>query len=198
MQCLFTFLLSRRIFLFWGDRVRSCFLYLIPVVVMRAKQNASVLWPQSGHLCQTGPVVTPCCPGLPYDSFFFFFNLFILFIYSWLHWVFVAARGLSLVAGSGGYSSLQCTGFSLQWLPSLWSTGSRRAGFSSCGMWAQQLWLTGSRAQAQQLWRTGLAAPRHVGSSRTRDRTRVPCIGRRILNHCATREALMIHSWLAM
>ena len=34
----------------------------------------------------------------------------------------------------------------------------------------------------------GLVAPRHVGSSRTRDRTRVPCIGRRILNHCATRE----------
>ena len=29
----------------------------------------------------------------------------------------------------------------------------------------------------------------HVGSSRTRARTRVPCIGRRIPNHCATREA---------
>ena len=27
-----------------------------------------------------------------------------------------------------------------------------------------------------------------MGSSRTRDRTRVPYIGRRILNHCATRE----------
>ena len=36
----------------------------------------------------------------------------------------------------------------------------------------------------------GLVAPRHVGSSRTRARTRVPCIGRWILNHCATREAL--------
>ena len=40
------------------------------------------------------------------------------------------------------------------------------------------------------MWRTGLVAPRHVGSSQTRARTRVPCIGRRILNHCATREAL--------
>ena len=38
------------------------------------------------------------------------------------------------------------------------------------------------------MWRTGLVAPRHVGSSRTRARTRVPCIGRWILNHCATRE----------
>ena len=44
-------------------------------------------------------------------------------------------------------------------------------------------------AQAQQLWLTGLVAPRHVGSSQTRARTRVPCIGRQILNHCATREA---------
>ena len=40
------------------------------------------------------------------------------------------------------------------------------------------------------MWRKGLVAPRHVGSSRTRDRTCVPCIGRQILNHCATREAL--------
>ena len=52
------------------------------------------------------------------------------------------------------------------------------------------MWLPGSRAQAQSLWRMGLVAPRHVGSSWTRDQTRVPCIGRRILNHCATREAL--------
>ena len=43
--------------------------------------------------------------------------------------------------------------------------------------------------QAQQLWLTGLVALRHVGSSQTRARTRVPCIGRQILNHCATREA---------
>ena len=34
-----------------------------------------------------------------------------------------------------------------------------------------------------------LVALWHVGSSRTRDQTRVPCIGRWILNHCATREA---------
>ena len=40
----------------------------------------------------------------------------------------------------------------------------------------------------QQLWRTGLVALRHVGSSRIRDQTRVPCIGRRILNHRTTRE----------
>ena len=40
------------------------------------------------------------------------------------------------------------------------------------------------------MWLTGPVAPRHVGSSQTRARTRVPCIGRQTLNHCATREAL--------
>ena len=39
------------------------------------------------------------------------------------------------------------------------------------------------------MWLTGPVAPWHVGSSQTRARTRVPCIGRQILNHCATREA---------
>ena len=69
----------------------------------------------------------------------FLFNAFLkfLFIYFWLHWVFVAAHGLSLVAASGGYSSLRCACFSLRWLLLLQSTGSRRAGFSSCGTCAQ-------------------------------------------------------------
>ena len=52
-------------------------------------------------------------------------------------------------------------------------------------------------AQAQQLWLMGPVAPRHVGSSQTRARTPVPRIGRRILNHCATREAhRSLHSYL--
>ena len=65
-------------------------------------------------------------------------NTFIyLFIYFWLHWVFVAAHGLSLVVANGGFSSLWCVGFSLQWLLLLQNMGSRRSGFSSCGTWAQ-------------------------------------------------------------
>ena len=39
------------------------------------------------------------------------------------------------------------------------------------------------------MWLTGLVALRHVGSSQTRARTRVPCISRQTLNHCTTREA---------
>ena len=79
--------------------------------------------------------------GLPVQTLliFFFSNLFIYLliiyvcIYLWLCWVFVSVRGLSLVAASGGYSLLQCAGFSLRWLLLLWIMGSRRVGFSSCG-----------------------------------------------------------------
>ena len=45
--------------------------------------------------------------------------------------------GFSLVVASGACSSLRCAGFSLQWLPLWRSTGSRHAGFSSCGLQAQ-------------------------------------------------------------
>ena len=113
-----------------------------------------------------------------------------LFVCFWLRWVFVVAHGFSLVVSSGGYSLLQCVGFSLRWLLLLWSLGSRCTGFSGCSTRAQQLWLMGSRAQAQQLWCTGLVAARRVGSSQTRGQTHVPCIGRQILNHCATSEVL--------
>ena len=74
-----------------------------------------------------------------YVSHCFFLNEFIClknFFYFWLCWVFIAARRLSLVVVSGGYSSLQCAGFSLRWLLLLRSTGPRHVGFSSCGTWA--------------------------------------------------------------
>ena len=109
--------------------------------------------------------------GLQPLFFFFFFNFIYLFIY-----------------GCVG-SSFLCEGF-LQ----LWQAGStlhrgarasRYRGLSCCGAHAPD-------AQAQQLWLTGLVAPQHVGSSQTRARTPVPCIGRQTLNHCATREALFI------
>ena len=72
--------------------------------------------------------------------------------------------------------------------------------FSSCGEWGlvavhrllivvASLVEHGLQAHGlQQLWCMGLVALQHVGSSRTRDRSRAPCIGRWILNHCATKE----------
>ena len=73
-----------------------------------------------------------------WGSVLFCLNKFVLFCFVfWLCWVFVAMCGLSLVAVSGGYSSLRCAGFSLSWLLLLRSTGSRHVGFSSGGTWAQ-------------------------------------------------------------
>ena len=69
-------------------------------------------------------------------------------------------------------ATLCCRGFSLWWLLLLWRTGSRCAGFSICGSWAQKLWCV------------GLVALQHVDSSLTRDWTRVPCIDSWIIIHC--------------
>ena len=63
-----------------------------------------------------------------------------------------------------------------------------------CVLWLQQAGATlhlrgsGFLLQPQQLRHRGFTTPRHAGSSCPRDRTRVLCIGRRILNHRTTRE----------
>ena len=81
--------------------------------------------------------------------------------------LFKAGHSLSLVAASGGYSlvvvpGLHCNGF---------SCGARAPG-----------------CVGSVVWHTGLVAQRHMESSPTRDRTRVPGIGRQSLNHWTTRE----------
>ena len=66
----------------------------------------------------------------------------------------------------------------------LWSTGARCTGFSGHDMWPRQL------------WRMGLIAPQRVGSSRIRGGTHVPCTGRQILIHCATKDVLFYFKWV--
>ena len=73
----------------------------------------------------------------PSIKFYLFLKFIYLFIYLCLCWVFIAARGLSLVLENWGYSLLRCAGFSLWWLLLLQSMGSRRTGFISCGTQAQ-------------------------------------------------------------
>ena len=114
------------------------------------------------------------------------FFLFYLFIYFWLCWVFIPMSGLSLVVGTQGCSLIawtsHCDRFSCCKAEAL-------VGFSDCSTWAQYLWLKGPRAcRLQSLWQAGLAALWHVRSSWTRDRTRIPCIGRWILNYLTTRK----------
>ena len=106
--------------------------------------------------------------------------LHFLFLISYLGFLFLAALGLCCCVwcfSSCGPHASPCGGFSC-WGP------------RALGTWAPQSGLPGSRAQAQQLRCTGLVALQQVESSQTRDRTRVPCIGRRILNHQTTREVL--------
>ena len=88
--------------------------------------------------------------NVKYFSLYFFFFL-ALFIYFWRSWVFVALCGLSVVAASGGYSSLRYTGFSLRWLLLFRSMGSRRASFSSCGSRALERRLSSCGTRAQLL-----------------------------------------------
>ena len=103
-------------------------------------------------------------------STFFFFNFYLFYLF---------------IFGCVG-SSFLCEGFlQLRQVGATLHRGARAShccGLSCCGAQAPDV-------QAQQLWLTGLVAPRHVGSSQTRARTRVPCISRQIINHCAIREA---------
>ena len=107
-------------------------------------------------------------------SLFFFFLIYYLFII--------------FILGCVG-SSLPCEGpLQLRRVGATLHRGawaSHHRGLSRCGAEAPD-------AQAQQLWLTGPAAPRHAGSPQARARTRVPCTGRQTPNHCATREAPMI------
>ena len=103
---------------------------------------------------------------------FSFLREFYLFIFdcpgsSLLCGFFSSCGKRELLSSCSAWAS-HCSGFSC-------CRGQARghAGFSSFSTWAQELWLPGSRAQAQYLWCTGLVALQHVGSSWIRDRTQV-------------------------
>ena len=92
----------------------------------------------------------------------------LIFVYDLIYLCIIFLAGLSLCCCTQAFSSCSARAW-------------RRSGFSSVEHGLQG-------AQAQQLTYTGLVAPWHVGTSQTRDRTHVPCIGRRILYHWTTRE----------
>ena len=125
---------------------------------------------------EMGPEITHWFAPLFIEPVFF-----VLFcVLFWLFWVFVATCGLSLVAESGGYSSLQCEtycgGFSWCRAQAPGCMGSR-----SCSTWSFVVVAPGLQSTGSIVWRVGLVALWHVGSSQIRDRTCVSCIGRQIL-----------------
>ena len=87
--------------------------------------------------------------------------------------------GFSLVEASGVYSSLQCTGFSLQWLLSCCGACALgHVGFSGCSTWAQQF----AAPQLQSTGSTGtwvylLQGTWHLPGSGI-EPVRVSCTGR--------------------
>ena len=94
--------------------------------------------------------IAPLLTSLPFcseGSPIFLKLVFIpLFVYFWLCWAFV-----SLAVASEVCSLLWCTGFSLQRLLLLQSTGSRHMGFSSCSLWAPMWGLSSCGPQDQLL-----------------------------------------------
>ena len=92
----------------------------------------------------------------------------------------IAAHRVSLVVVSGGCSLWWCMVFALWWLPLWWNTGALALGTWALVVAALGLSSCGSRALEHELsmWCTALVASWHVQSSRTRDQTCVPCIGR--------------------
>ena len=101
---------------------------------------------------------------------FFFFNAFFFKAYLFIHWL------IDWLIDCCVGSSFLCEGsLQLRRAGATLHRGARAShhrGLSCCGAQAPD-------AQAQQLWLTGLVAPWHVGSSQTRARTHVPCIGSR-------------------
>ena len=87
-----------------------------------------------------------------------------VYIRFWLHWIFFAVSRLSPAAA---HELLIMVNFLVV---------------------EHKLWVTWVSAVVA----LGLVVPQHVGSSRTRDRTYVPCIGRQILNYWITSKILNI------
>ena len=81
-----------------------------------------------------------------------------------------------------------CTESSLlQGLFSIWDEQKLLSSFSAQVSRCGDFLIAGHRLQSSVVVALGFSCPGHAGSSRTRDRTRVPCIGR-ILNHRFPRE----------
>ena len=95
------------------------------------------------------------------------------FIYFWLHWGLCCVRAFSGCSKQG-----------------LLFVAVHRLLIAVASLVAEhRLWVR----ELQQLWHTGLVALWHVESSWIRDRTHVPCTGRWILIHCATREVHLFY-----
>ena len=107
------------------------------------------------------------------EILFFFFNLAALGLHCCL-WAFSSCRGYSLFAELGLLIVMasRCRAQAL-----------REAGLSNCSWRVLEHRLS-------SWWCMSLVTPKHVESSQIKNRTCIPCIGRRTPNHWTTREVL--------
>ena len=98
--------------------------------------------------------------------------------------------GFPLVAASENYFLSQCAGFSSQGLLLLRSTGFRAHGRQEMRHVGSIAVVSGTQGTGSVIGHAGLVAPGQVTSSWTRNQSRNCCVGRRILYHRSTREAL--------
>ena len=109
---------------------------------------------------------------------FFHHSFVYLFTYFWLHWASFLLHWLFSGCGEQGLlSSFEARAYHggdfSCWETQALGMQSSLAAASGSVAAAPKLWRVGL-----VLWRTGLVALQQVGSSQTRDRTHVPCIGR--------------------
>ena len=118
-----------------------------------------------------------------------FFKNIILFICFQLGWVPFASRAFPQLWRAGGYSLVAVHRLLIVVASrcGAWALGCKS--ISSCGSWAQRLWLLGSRAQAHYLRCMGLVAQWHVESSQIQRLNCVSWISRWFLYHWITKEA---------
>ena len=77
---------------------------------------------------------------------------FIFFFFFWLHWVFAAAHGLSLVAASRGHSPVMEHRFLIVVRAVCGAGALGHMGFLSCSSWALGHRLSSCRTQAELPW----------------------------------------------
>ena len=101
---------------------------------------------------------------------------------------------LSLAAANGGYSCLQCSGFSLWRLLLLQSTDSRHLGYGSCSTQARWLQWVALGCECFRTCGHGLCSftAYAIFPDKGSNWTHVLCIGRQSSIHSATREVQLL------
>ena len=143
------------------------------------------------------------CP--PYHYLSFFKVLFLYYIYMYIFWggmlgLCSCTWGISLVAASGGYCLLPCTGFSLRWLlcasvVAMHVLSCPAASGIFPDQWSNLCPLHWSVCGHSPSVVSNSFVTCHAPLSKN---TGVGCLGRQILNHWTTKEILSVSFFISL